>query len=155
MKQRRKRRLLIFDLSQPKNVEPNISSIKHVNLLDIDMLQKIAKKNIQTRRKELDTAKHIVEDELENIKMILRRRRFDYIISQICGQADDVRRQELMKAFKLLGEVNEDQSKILEKLTRVIVDKILQNPVTNIRKAAESGDTELQKIVYMIFGLKK
>jgi glutamyl-tRNA reductase len=154
MKKRSRESLLIFDLSQPRNVESEISSIKGVKLLNIDTLQNIAQKNIKVRSKEIKKAKRIIEDDLESIKMILKRRRFESIISQIFGQAEDIRRQEFMKAYKLLGEINNDQHKILEKLTRVIVVKILQNPVINLRKAAERGDTEIRKIACIIFGLK-
>ncbi|OGD54149.1 glutamyl-tRNA reductase [Candidatus Bathyarchaeota archaeon RBG_13_38_9] len=155
MQQRRQKKLLIFDLSQPRNVEPEISTIKHVNLLNIDTLQDIAKKNIQTKRKAMETAKHIAENELESIKIIIKRRRFESLISQICGQTEEIRKTELMKAFKLLGETDKGQRQILEKLTRVIVDKVLQKPVINLRKAAESGDTEIREIIRMIFGLEK
>jgi glutamyl-tRNA reductase len=151
---KKRQRLLIFDLSQPRNVESEISCIKGVKLFNIDTLQNIAKKNIKARSKEIETAKRIIEDDLESIKMILKRRRFESIISQIFGQAEDIRRQECMKAYKLLGEINNDQRKILEKLTRVIVDKILQNPVINLRKAAERGDMKIRKIAGIIFGLK-
>jgi glutamyl-tRNA reductase len=155
MKHRRKKSLLIFDLSQPRNVEHEISKIKGVNLLDIDIIQNIAKKNIQTRKKEIEKAKKIIEEDLENIKMIMKRRRFESLISKICNQAEEIRRQELIKALKLLGETDEERRKILEKLTRVIVDKILQNPLINLRKAAEKDDTEIRKIASMIFGLEK
>lgn len=155
MRKRSKGKLLIFDLSQPRNVESEISSIKNVSLFDIDDLQNITKENIQTRSNEIKKAERLIKNELKSLKITLRKRRFDPLISQICNQAEHIRKREFMKAHKLLGKIDNDQQRIIEKLTRIIVDKIMQNPVNNLRRAAENEDTEIQEIASMLFNLKK
>lgn len=155
MRKRSKGKLLIFDLSQPRNVESEISSLKNVSLFDIDDLQNITKENIRTRSNEIKKAERLIKNELKSLKITLRKRRFDPLISQICNQAEHIRKREFMKARKLLGKIDNDQQRIIEKLTRIIVDKIMQNPVNNLRRAAENEDTEIQEIASMLFNLKK
>jgi len=154
MKKRKRGKLLIFDLSQPRNVEPAISSFKNVRLLDIDVLHNIAKDNMKARLREMENAERLVETELQSLEMALRRNRLEPLISELFNRAEGIRQREFVKACKLLGEIGEDQRSVVEKLTRVIIDKVLHNPVSNLRKAAENGDHELHKIACTLFGLE-
>lgn len=154
MERRKRSKLLIFDLSQPRNVEPEVSLIKDVRLLDIDVLKDIATENLKARLREIENAECLVEEELESLEMVIRRRRFDPFISEICGMAEDIRQREFRKACKYLREIDGDQQAVIEKLTRVIVDKILHNPVTNLRRSAENGDVELYKAAWTLFNSK-
>jgi len=154
MKKRKKGRLLIFDISQPRNVESEISTLKNVRLLDIDVLHNIAKDNMKARLREMENAEHLVETELQGLEIALRRNRLEPLISELCNRAEGIRQREFMKACRLLGEIGEDQRAIVEKLTRVIIDKLLHNPVNNLRKAAENDDHELHRIACTLFGLE-
>jgi glutamyl-tRNA reductase len=154
IKKRRGKPLLIFDLSQPRNVEPSISSLKNVKLLDIDILRGIAEDNMNARLREIEKATLLVEAELKSLEAAaLRRSRLEPLISELFILAEEIRRREFMKARRMLGDIDEDQLAIVEKLTRVIVEKILHNPVSNLRRAGE-GDRELQKIACTLFGLE-
>jgi len=154
MEKRKGKSLLVFDLSQPRNVEQEIASLKGVRLLDIDILQGVAEENMQARLKEIENAERLVEDELRSLEATLRRRRCEPTISEIYRWAEDIRRREFRRACRLLGEIDKSQRTVVEKLTRAIVEKILHNPVTNLRRAAENGDAELYKVACTLFGLK-
>ncbi|MBS7623220.1 glutamyl-tRNA reductase [Candidatus Bathyarchaeota archaeon] len=153
IKKRGNRPLLIFDLSQPRNVEPSISSIRNVKLLDIDVLRGVAEDNMKARLREIEKAELLVEAELQSLEAALRRSRLEPLISELFILAEEIRRREFMKARKLLGNIDEDQLAVVEKLTRVIVEKILHNPVNNLRRAGEN-DRELHKIACRLFGLE-
>ncbi|MEM3017886.1 MAG: glutamyl-tRNA reductase [Candidatus Bathyarchaeia archaeon] len=153
IKKRGNQPLLIFDLSQPRNVEPSISSLRNVKLLDIEVLRGVAEDNMKARLKEIEKAEFLVEAELQSLEEALRRRRLEPLISELYILAEEIRRREFMKASKLLGNIGEDQLAVVEKLTKVIVEKILHNPVSNLRRAGE-GDRELYKVACTLFGLE-
>ena len=150
-RKRKSKKLLIFDLSQPRNVESRVSSLKGVRLLDIDVLQNIASENMKARLKEMENAECQVDEELKNLQTDLKRRRLDPFISDICSRAEDIREREFRKACRYLRDIDESQRLVVEKLTRVIVDRILHNPLSNLRKASENGDAELPRVACILF----
>jgi glutamyl-tRNA reductase len=73
------------------------------------------------------------------------------LISNICSRAEDIRGREFRKACRYLRDIDESQRLVVEKLTRVIVDRILHNPLSNLRKASENGDAELPRVARILF----
>jgi len=56
--------LLIFDLAVPRDVDPHTRDIKNVYLYDIDDLTFQIEKNIEMRKREVDTVIRIIEEEV-------------------------------------------------------------------------------------------
>lgn len=52
------KKYLIFDLGVPRNIDPNLSEIDNVNLINVDDLNKIAKSNLTKRQQMMRTLAH-------------------------------------------------------------------------------------------------
>src|SRR3954452_6528910 len=61
MKARRNRPLLLMDLSVPRNIAPAASQLENVTLYNIDDLEAVARRGIQTRERELTACHQIIE----------------------------------------------------------------------------------------------
>ncbi len=58
---------LVIDLSVPRNVNPDVSSIQNIEVVTVEGLKEIANKTIENRKKELSKIHFILEDEMQNL----------------------------------------------------------------------------------------
>jgi len=61
MKARRKRPLLLIDLSVPRNIDPAAGQVENISLYNIDDLEGLAKRGVQARESELAACHQIIE----------------------------------------------------------------------------------------------
>ena len=62
--QNREKGLMIFDLSNPRTVEDKIAILNKIKLVNIDQISEIVEKNVRKRKKEIQTAERIIEEEI-------------------------------------------------------------------------------------------
>lgn len=150
---RRGKKLLIIDLSQPRNVEESVANLPNIQLHNIDNLRGVADTNLKMRLKEMKKAETIVKNELKRLQLMLKRKQVEPIISAMCGRAEEIRCKELKKALKMLGKLDDNQRKVVENLTRKLTQLILYQPIIKLRKAAERDDVNKVSIAQELFGL--
>jgi glutamyl-tRNA reductase len=155
LEERKGKKLLIIDLSQPRNVDKDVSSLPTVELRNIDDLRGIAQSNLEMRLEEVGKAEEIIQDELKSLELMLQREQAEPIISAIWSSAEEIRRRELTKALKMIGNLDNEQHRIIDDLTQVLVKRILHHPVENLRKAAEKGKTNVISTVRELFNVKQ
>jgi glutamyl-tRNA reductase len=150
---RKKKRIFVMDISQPRNVEESIRELPTVELFDIDDLREIAELNLKKRLKQVEKAETMIDDDLKLFKIILKREEAEPIVMNICSKAEEIRQKELKKALKMLGKIDIKEKKVIEDLTQVITERILYEPVINLRKAAEYNDINTLKTAKKLFKL--
>ncbi|MBI5573332.1 MAG: glutamyl-tRNA reductase [Elusimicrobia bacterium] len=69
----RKNNCLMFDLSVPRNVSPDVKSSKII-LYNLDDLKKISDKNLELREKSVSEAEKIIENEIEELAGIWKEK---------------------------------------------------------------------------------
>jgi glutamyl-tRNA reductase len=70
MRARRQRRLLLVDLSVPRNIDPAVRSLDNVSLYNIDDLDTIAQQGVEARQQELAACYQIIET---HVAMLIER----------------------------------------------------------------------------------
>ncbi|MDJ0625253.1 MAG: glutamyl-tRNA reductase [Candidatus Caenarcaniphilales bacterium] len=68
------KQMIVCDMSLPRNVDPEVSNIKNVTLIDIDYLQSRVNENKQNRSSELDNVQKIIRIEIEAFKKWFARK---------------------------------------------------------------------------------
>jgi glutamyl-tRNA reductase len=137
----RKRALVIIDVSMPRNVEESVGRLKNVKLLNIDDLRSIAERNKRMREMEAVKVEGIIEEELSLLEKQLYRIDVEGIIKAMFKEAEDIRKKELQKAIKMLGDgVSKEEKAVLDDLTRVIINRTMSPIAGKVREAAETGD---------------
>lgn len=154
----RDKRLVIIDITNPRNVEESVSQIPGVVLHNIDSLRKINEANLERRRAEITQVERIIGDELAYMKKAYNRQRADHVIGDLYVQADSLRLAELERAFSRLasyGSLNDTQKNILQEFSRSLTSKILAVPTRQLRLAAEKGDDGYIKAARELFALEE
>lgn len=144
------RRLMILDLSNPRNVSPEVTQVDGITLLTIDDLKGIAEEGLSRRREMVKKAEPLVEDAVQRISSALRRENAEPIISDVYHRAEEIRLEEVNKALSKL-QLTADQEGVLEYMSQKIVEKILNGPVLKLRRAAEKGDSKVLTVGGQLF----
>ncbi|MGH2544840.1 MAG: glutamyl-tRNA reductase, partial [Ardenticatenaceae bacterium] len=125
---RSKRPLFLFDLAVPRDIDPQVASLDGVELFNIDDLSAVAEDNLEERRRAAIFAEQIVAEELEQFMVWWESLDTAPIVKTLRLQAEEVRQRELARAFGMMPDLSDEQQKIVEALTRSIVNKLLHDP---------------------------
>ncbi len=155
---RRNQPMFLIDIAVPRNVAPEVNRIEHAFVYDLDDLQRLAERNLETRREVAQQAETIVEEEVTRLEARLRERGAAPTILSLQEQFETIRRDVLDRYRARLGTLTASQEEALEALTKGIVSKIAHAPISEIRRhAAERPDDaregELIHLVRRIFRL--
>lgn len=123
---RRGRRLIVLDVSIPRDVDERVASVPGVTLLDVD-----------------DLARASVADAAAASA-----------IAGLRARAEDVRRSELDRMRHRWEALTGADRERLEAVTRDIVDAILREPAARLRAAADAGDADLVARMRHLVGLE-
>jgi glutamyl-tRNA reductase len=136
---RRQGPLLVIDLGVPRNVDPEVNGLDSVYLYDLDDLGEVAEQNAAERRRETLRAEAICAEEQQRFEGWLYALAAVPTIRDLRDRAEAIRDGELDKALGRLG-LSEEQRRVVDALTRSIVNKLLHAPVSRLRQYAESEE---------------
>jgi glutamyl-tRNA reductase len=126
--------LMLIDISVPRNVAADVSNLAQVQAYNVDDLKAVVAANQETRRQIAQEAEIIIEEEIDNYILWLRSLETVPTISCLRSKVEDIRTQELEKALSRLGsEFAEKHQEVIEALTRGIVNKILHEPMVQLK----------------------
>ena len=145
-----KRKLMILDLSNPRNVEPGVGYLDNVIFKTIDDLRGIADHALAKRRELVKNAEILVGPRAEKITALLQREEAEPIVSDIYRKAEQIRQEVLNKTLSKL-DLTSDQQESLKSMTVSLVEKLLNGPMINLRRAAERKDERVLTAAGQIF----
>jgi glutamyl-tRNA reductase len=126
--------LMLFDISVPRNVASDVNELENVQAFNVDDLKAVVAQNQESRRKLAQEAEVLLEEEVEAFESWWRSLETVSTISCLRDKIETIREQELEKALSRLGsEFAEKHQEIIEALTRGIVNKILHDPMVQLR----------------------
>ncbi|MBP5971159.1 glutamyl-tRNA reductase [Brasilonema sp. CT11] len=148
--------LMLFDISVPRNVSADVNELAHVQVFNVDDLKIVLTQNQESRRQMVMEAQVLIEAEVEAFRIWLRSIETFSTISCLREKVETIREQELEKALSRLGsEFATKHQKAIEALTRGIVNKILHEPMMQLRT---QQDLEAQRLalrtLQMLFNLE-
>lgn len=136
MRPRKHKLLFLIDIAVPRDIDPDINKIENVYLYDIDNLKDVVEDNISKREHEAKKAERIVQTEV--IKFINWLSSLDMvpIIRNMQKKAEDIRQKEFEKSLSKIKGLENEQIEAIEKLTKSITQKILNDPILTIKEEA-------------------
>ena len=128
------RTLMLFDISVPLNVHSNVNDLPNVQAFNVDDLKAVVAQNQASRRRMAMEAQVLLDEEVESFMDWWRSLDTVGTISSLRNKVETIREQELEKALSRLGsEFAEKHQEVIEALTRGIVNKILHDPMVQLR----------------------
>ncbi|MBE9051146.1 glutamyl-tRNA reductase [Nostocales cyanobacterium LEGE 11386] len=128
------RSMMLFDISVPRNVHSDVNELVNVQAFNVDDLKAVVAQNYESRRKMAQEAERLLDEEVEAFDIWWRSLETVSTISCLRNKVETIREQELEKALSRLGsEFAEKHQEVIEALTRGIVNKILHDPMVQLR----------------------
>ena len=136
LKSRRQRPLFFVDIAVPRDVEPGVGRMDHVFLYNVDDLQGIVHDNLRTRHGEAQRAGALVDEEVHTFLSWMRSRAVGPLIGKLQAQGRGIVDAEIARALAKLPDLTDRDRQTVEKLGRAIMQKLLHQPMTNVRRAS-------------------
>ena len=147
--------MMILDLSNPRTVDEQVATIPGIKLMNIDQIAEMVDKNMTKRKEKVSTVQNIISEEVPIIEATMKRLDAEPLVKDVFTNADYMRIKELQKALQMLGETDEKRIKIIDELTKAVVESIVSAPMNNLRKASEQGNPDLLETASKLFNYKK
>lgn len=132
------KKTLVVDLSMPRNVSPSLSKNELISVYDIDSLESVATMNREERYEIIQEVEMIIAEEMNKFLEWFNALDVSPIISSLSGLFEEIRENEISKAVKKY-KLDSENKKIIDIVTRSIVQKITHYPVTNLKMTEDKS----------------
>ena len=147
--------IMILDLSNPRTVDEKVATIAGVKLMNLDQIAEMVEKNMNARLNKVKTVENIINEEVSVLEASMKRLDAEPLVKDVFKNIENLREKELQKALQMLDETDEKKIKIIEELTKAVVESIVSTPMNNIRKASEQGKPDVVELASKLFDYKK
>ena len=147
--------MMILDLSNPRTVDEKVATVGGVKLMNLNQIAEMVEKNMNARLNKIKTVENIINEEVSVLEASMKRLDAEPLVKKIFKNIENLREKELQKALQMLDEKDKKKVKIIDELTKAVVESIISTPMNNIRKASEQGKSDVVKLASKLFGYKK
>ena len=110
---------------------------------------------MNARLNKVKTVENIIREEISVLEASMKRLDAEPLVTDVFKNIENLREKELQKALQMLDEKDEKKIKIIEELTKAVVESIVSTPMNNIRKASEQGQPDVLELATRLFDYKK
>jgi glutamyl-tRNA reductase len=155
MERRKHRPVFFIDIAVPRDIDPALNNLENVFVYDIDDLQQVVLQNLGERQREAERGEQMIESEVDRFLAHARAAHVVPTIVSLQLRLEDIRLAELERLRGRLGALTPEQEQAVEALTRGIVNKVLHDPITHLKTAAQDGEGhKWADLVRRVFNLK-
>ncbi len=137
MKERRWKPMFLIDIAVPRDIQEEAAYIPDVYLYDIDDLKDVMEANLRERKKEASKAEAIIEEQVARYNLWLKQRELTPVIRSLRQKAEKIRKMELEKSLRKMEKAGDKEKNEMARLSSAIVNKILHEPIINLKKLSE------------------
>ncbi len=140
----RRSRLRLIDIGVPRNIAADAGDIDGVDAYDVDDLQEVVARNQEARQAMAKEAEQLLQQEARQFLEWWDSLEAVPTINRLRSSMESIRNEELQKALSRMGpDFSARERKVVEALSKGIINKILHTPVTQLR--APQGRQERQQ----------
>jgi glutamyl-tRNA reductase len=135
--------LVLIDLAVPRDIDPDVTSLDGVRLIDIRSIRERLMAQGDTTTEDIARAHEIVAEEVR--RWVVRRRSdaLAPLIRAVRARGDEAVRSELARYATRLSDLTPDQRQAVEALARGVAAKLLHDPIVELKERSEPGADDL------------
>ena len=151
----RRSQLRLIDIGVPRNIAADAATVDGVESHDVDDLEEVVARNQEARQAIAREAEHLLHDEAKQFLDWWDSLEAVPTINQLRSSMETIRTEELQKALSRMGpDFSARERKVVEALSKGIINKILHTPVTQLRASqARSERQQALRTVERLFDL--
>ena len=142
-----------IDLSVPRSIDSNLEEIPGILTYNIDQIKSKASDALNKRLNSIPQVKKIIEESVAEFGNWTKEMEVSPIINKLKEALERIRQEELSKYLKNLDS---EESKKLDQITKSMMQKIIKLPVLQLKAACKRGEAEtLIDVLNDLFDLEK
>jgi glutamyl-tRNA reductase len=153
----RRSSLMLVDIGVPRNISTDAGELQGVDAYDVDDLQEVVARNQESRREIAQEAEGLLAEEARQFLEWWDGLEAVPLVNRLRHHLEDIREQELQKALSRMGpDLSARERKVVEALSKGIINKILHTPVTRLRAPQPRQQRHLaMKVMEELFELNE
>ncbi|SFE49939.1 glutamyl-tRNA reductase [Paenibacillus algorifonticola] len=156
MQRRRSKPLFMIDIAVPRDIDPTIAAVDNVFLYDIDDLEGIVESNLEQRRKEAAKIETMIAQEMDLFEQWYKTLGVVPLIRALQTKAAEIHEETFNSLTNKLPDLDEHELKVIRKLTKSIVNQMMQDPILRIKEmAGERRADEAMDMFVKLFALEE
>ena len=151
----RRSSLMLVDIGVPRNISADVCELSGIAAYDVDDLQEVVARNQEARREIAAEAEGMLQQEGQQFIEWWDGLEAVPVANRLRTQLEEIREQELQKALSRMGpDLSARERKVVEALSKGIINKILHGPVTKLRAPQPRQQRhQAMKVVQDLFDL--
>lgn len=142
LRERHERPLVIVDIAMPRDIDPQLRSVKGVFLYDLDDLEGVLSHNAGEREAAAAEAEKILQAEARDFRHSLLSQRVVPVIVALRQRLDEICRQELDSFLRENGPLTKDQSEMLSAVMTRMTQRISGSLARELKELPEPVEQE-------------
>ncbi len=147
----------------PRNVAVCLIDLPSTKVYSVDDLKEVVAANKEERRQKALEAQVIIDEELQRFEAWRDSLETVPTIKKLQGHAERVHTAELEKCLGKMGEIMNKECRVIEDLSRGIVNKLLHGPMQHLRSNGTDSRTvnetldnmrALERMFYLAFEVR-
>ena len=153
IKLRKRRPMFLVDIAVPRDIEPEAGELEDVYLYTVDDLRGVIQDNMHNRQQAALQAEEIIDTQVLRFMDWLNSLDAVSTILALRDQAYSIQDEVLLDARQKL-RAGADPDKVLQEVTRLLTNKLIHAPSTQLRTAGAEGREDLLNAAQELFNLK-
>jgi len=152
----RRSSLMLVDIGVPRNISADVAELNGIAAYDVDDLQEVVARNQEARREIAAEAEGMLHQEGQQFIEWWDGLEAVPVANRLRTQLEKIREQELQKALSRMGpDLSARERKVVEALSKGIINKILHGPVTKLRAPQPRQQRhQAMKVIQELFELE-
>jgi glutamyl-tRNA reductase len=155
MRERAGRALLLIDIAVPRDIDAACGELEGVTLYDIDDLQTVVARNLDTRASEVPRAEEIVEEEIQRFARWLGQLEVLPTVSALREHGNTLVEQILAENAGRWESASPRDLIRVEAVARAVMSRLLHEPTIRLRSLSEERGHASLELVRELFGLRE
>jgi len=146
---------MILDLAVPRDVDPAAGRVAGVHLYDQERLAQEVGQNLALRRREMDVASAIIDDEVSAFLDWFEVRDVGPLVERLEARLHKIGDEEVERLLKRLGDHIDDATRNeIRVATHRIVHKLLHEPIEQLKIESRDGHAQMSmRVLRRLFRL--
>jgi glutamyl-tRNA reductase len=148
--------LRLIDIGVPRNIASDVGDVPGIEAHDVDDLQEVVSRNQEARQHIAREAEVVLQEETRLFLEWWDSLEAVPTINRLRATLEAIRAEELQKALSRMGpDFSARERKVVEALSKGIINKILHTPVTQLRAPQDRPERQQAlRVVECLFALE-
>jgi glutamyl-tRNA reductase len=153
LKARNSRPIVLIDLAVPRDIEPEVRSLKDAYLYSVDDLGSVVNEGRNIRELSMADAQTIIDKGVSEFFQTLQKRTLVPIIQSLQNTAERLKEIELEKAVRRIKR-GEDPVEVLSIMAEALANKFMHAPINALQKSPNNEIEDFKRILSSIYSPK-